>query len=73
MKRVSVWAVWVFVLLVVVVISGCSIAHQPGETVAEGHRRHQRNLRLNQEGLMRDVDSFLLFDKPSSLSNKTIE
>jgi hypothetical protein len=50
---------------------GCSF-EQPGETVAEGHRRHIRNLRINQQELMADIDSVMLMDKPSKLTDKRI-
>ena len=55
----------------VFVLSGCSTA-QPGETVAEGNRRHIRNLRINNQEMMSDIDSFLLLEKPSKLSEKRI-
>ena len=52
-------------------LGGCSV-EQPGETAAEGQRRHLRNLRINQQELMEDVDKAMLFDKPSNLSEKRI-
>lgn len=45
---------------------------QPGETEAEGRRRHMRNLALDKQGLMSDIDTALLLDKPSKLSDKRI-
>ena len=48
---------------------GCS---QPGETVAEGHRRHLRILPLNQEAMTHDIDVALQMDKPSKLSDKRV-
>lgn len=60
--------VFVFVLLP----CGCSSYEQMGETAAEGRRRHQRNLRLNQQQLMADLDMFWLLDKPSKLTDKRI-
>ena len=53
-------------------LTGCS-TEQPGETTAEGHRRHLRNIRLNQQEMMEDVDKVLLFDKPSRLTDKTVQ
>ncbi|MBN2457151.1 MAG: hypothetical protein JXB29_11560 [Sedimentisphaerales bacterium] len=53
-------------------LAGCGYFAQPGETVAEGNRRHQRNLRLNQQALIKDVDTVLLSDKPSKLTDKRI-
>jgi len=58
----------VFVLLP----CGCSSYEQMGETAAEGRRRHQRNLRLNQQQIMADLDMFWLVDKPSRLTDKRI-
>jgi hypothetical protein len=50
---------------------GCSF-EQPGETVAEGSRRHERVLRVNQSELMSDIDKVLLLDQPSKLTDKRI-
>ncbi len=50
-------------------LGGCE---QPGETMAKGHRRHLRNLSINQQNFNSDVDRVLLFDKPSTLSDKRI-
>jgi len=50
-------------------LSGCA---QPGESVAEGHRRHLRNLRINQRELVDDVDAVIFSDKPSRLSDKRV-
>jgi len=61
----------VFLGTLVFVSFGCSF-QQPGETVAEGHRRHQRNLRINQQGMMADIDRVLLLDKPSKLTDMRI-
>ncbi len=51
-------------------LSGCCscdwlTCQQPGETLAEGQRRHCRNLAVNQENLMGDIDRAFLADKPS--------
>ncbi len=53
---------------VVLWLVGC--IRQPGETEAEGHRRHIRNAKLNQQELMRDVDRFLLFDRPNRTTDR---
>ena len=45
---------------------------QMGETEAEGQRRHARNQRLNRQALMEDIDAFLLLDKPSRMTERTI-
>ena len=50
---------------------GCS-SEQLGETAAEGRRRHERILRINQQELMGDIDRALLFDEPSKLTDKRI-
>lgn len=76
MKGVSVFvckvilliASWIFVLLP----CGCSTYGQPGETAAEGRRRHQRVARINQQELMADIDRFLMLDRPSRLTDKRI-
>lgn len=59
------------VVLCAIVFLGCG-CQQKGETVAEGRRRHQRNLRLNQQQLVEDIDTVLLFDEPSKLGDKRI-
>jgi hypothetical protein len=51
---------------------GCAFFEQPGETAAEGHRRHLRNLRINQQEMMEDIDKVLLMDRPSRLTDKRI-
>ena len=50
---------------------GCS-STQPGETAAEGRRRHDRVARINQQELMADIDKTMMLDKPSSLTEKKI-
>ena len=70
---VSVCKVILPVILLVLVLMpfGCSFS-QSGETVAEGHRRHQRTARINQQEMMADIDTVLLFDEPSNLTDKRI-
>ncbi|MDT8302295.1 MAG: hypothetical protein RQ760_12485 [Sedimentisphaerales bacterium] len=67
-KAILTVIVFVFTLLP----SGCKSYEQMGETAAEGHRRHIRNSRLNQQQLMADLDSFWLVDRPSKLTDKRI-
>ena len=50
-------------------LNGCA---QPGETTAEGHRRHLRKVRLDQQELMVDIDRAMLLDEPSKLTDKRI-
>ena len=53
------------------VLSGCNW-QQLGETSAEVSRRHARTLRLNTQEMTSDIDSVLLLDKPSRLTDKRI-
>jgi hypothetical protein len=48
---------------------GCS---QLGETEAQGDQRHLRNLRINQQELIEDIDKTLLYDEPSRLTEKRV-
>ena len=58
---------WVLIFLP----CGCSFS-QPGETAAEGRRRHDRVARINQQELMQDIDKALMLDRPSRLTDKRI-
>jgi len=61
------------ILLVLIFVPfGCSSFSQPGETAAEGHRRHLRTTRINQQELMADIDMVLMLDRPSRLTYKRI-
>ena len=54
-------------------VGGCGKgAAQPGETAAEGRRRHKRTVRINRQQMMEDIDHFMLLDEPSKLTGKTI-
>ena len=53
--------------------AGCEYAAQPGETAAEGHRRHLRNLSINQQSMMGDIDRAALAEKPSTATPQKIE
>jgi len=74
MKSVSLRKVIMAIILTALLLLpfGCSSYEQPGETAAEGRRRHLRNERINQGELMADIDKFMLTDKPSKLSDKRI-
>jgi hypothetical protein len=62
----------VIVLVFIFLPCGCKSYEQMGETAAEGRRRHLRNERIRQQQLMADLDSFMLIDKPSKLTDKRI-
>ncbi len=74
MKSVSLCRVILAVVLWILVFvpCGCSSYEQPGETAAEGRRRHLRNARIDQGELMADMDKFMQSDKPSKLTDKRI-
>ena len=76
MKSVSVSAFKVILvvtfLALVFMPFGCSSFSQPGETAAEGSRRHDRIARINQQEMMADIDKALLLDGPSKLTDKRI-
>ena len=59
-------------LVLVFMPLGCSSFSQPGETAAEGSRRHDRVARINRQELMADIDKTLLLDQPSKLTDKRI-
>jgi hypothetical protein len=61
----------VILLVLVFMPFGCSFS-QTGETTAEGHRRHQRVARINQQELIADIDNVLMLDEPSKLTDKRI-
>jgi len=73
MKNFSVLTILGLVLCCVSLwVSGCSTT-QPGETAAEGQRRHFRNGRINQEMLMQDIDHVMLADQPSKLNEMRVK
>lgn len=67
-KLILVATVLVFVFMPL----GCNSLSQPGETAAEGNRRHNRIARLNQQEMMADIDAALMLDEPSKLTDKRI-
>jgi hypothetical protein len=71
-KRTSFLLLAVLLCILVFWLGGCSLIERPGETAAEGNRRHLRNLTVNQQNMMSDIDRALLADKPSKLSDKKI-
>jgi len=74
MKSVSVSVCSLILVLLALVFlpCGCSTFSQPGETAAEGHRRHLRTTRINQQETMADIDTILMLDRPSRLTDKRI-
>ena len=74
MKSFSVWKLIQVVILCVLFLVplGCSSYDQMGETTAEGRRRHERILRINNQELMADIDTFMLLDRPSKLAENRI-
>jgi hypothetical protein len=55
----------------VFVQSGCK-ASQPGLTAAEANRRHKRILRTSTEQMLADIDTVLLMDRPSHLTDRRL-
>lgn len=74
MKRVSavVFKIILAIILFVFLPCSCRSYEQMGETAAEGHRRHERNYRIQQQQMMADLDKVLHLDKPSKLTDKRI-
>ena len=74
MKGVSVCKVILVIVLCVLFLVplGCRSYDQLGETMAEGHRKHKRTLRINRQEMMADLNMLMLLDKPSKLTDKRI-
>lgn len=71
-KRTSFLRLAVLLCTLVFSVGGCALLEQGGETADEGHRRHLRNMTLNQQSLMSDLDRALLLDKPSGLTERKL-
>ena len=68
MKNVLVSIVVTMILCALMIsITGCSFS-QDGETAAEGHRRHLRNLRIGSKQMAEDIDTVMMTDQPSKLN-----
>jgi len=70
--RCSKWVLAFVLCLLTVAMFGCTCYDQPGETLAEGRRRHIRTNRIRSQQLMQDLDAALLLDRPSKLTDKKI-
>ncbi len=76
MKNVSVFVCKVILGIIlcalVLLPYGCGSYAQLGETEAEVTRRRLRTARINRQELAEDIDTALLLDKPSKLTDKRI-
>jgi len=74
MRKVSALTILGIVLCALVFwLSGCGFFAQPGETAAEGHRRHLRHLSVSRQNMMDDIDRTVLFmDEPSRATDVKI-
>jgi len=50
----------------------CGCGGQPGETAAEANRRHKRIIRVNTQAMRSDIDTALMLDRPSQLSDRRL-
>ena len=74
-SRFSVRAMVLGLLLGALVMMSCGCASwwtYPGETAAEANRRHKRVVRNNFEQMRADVDTVLLLDRPTMLTDKRL-
>ena len=67
-RRESAVQLTVLLCSLVFLLGGCGLFEQSGETTDKGHRRHLRNVTLNQQSLSSDLDRALLIDEPSRLT-----
>ena len=52
-------------------LCGCTRGYG-GETEAEANRRHKRILRTNMQALRSDIDTALMLDRPSHLTDRRL-
>jgi hypothetical protein len=71
-KGTSFLRLMVLLCSLVFLLGGCYLLEQSGETTTKGHRRHLRNMTINQQSLISDIDRVLLIDKPSTLTDRKI-
>ena len=70
MRKVSAPAILGIVLCALVFcLCGCGFFAKPGETAAEGHRRHLRHLSISRQNIMADLDRAALLDEPSKATD----
>jgi hypothetical protein len=74
MKRAFVSTILGIVLCALVFwLGGCGeYLARPGETEAEGHRRHLRILSINHQEMIQDIDRAIFWDKQSRASDITL-
>jgi len=72
LSKISTLVTSLLLLTLILVASGCSSYHQPGETAAERSRRHKRILRVNHSQMMQDIDRVLNLDRPSRLTDRRL-
>lgn len=73
--RFNLRALALALILCVLVLMSCGCAswwNYPGETAVEGNRRHKRIVQTNFEMMRADIDTVLLLDRPSNLTDKRL-
>jgi hypothetical protein len=65
-RLLSLWGILVAIGLLLT-LSGC--AGSPGKTTQEVHRQHVNYFNTNWLMLQKDIDEFLMVDRPSRLSD----
>ncbi len=73
MKNIFVSITLGAVLCMMVFSLGACSRSQLGKTSAQIKRDHIRNARLSRQELSEDIDTFLLIDEPSKLTDKRIK
>ncbi len=56
--------------VILLCLSGCF--KSTGETTDQVHQKHMRMINTNRRQMQEDIDSVLLLDRPSRLSDKVI-
>ena len=69
MRLVSTVVLSIVILIYLVGASGCNSIHSPGETSAEGHRRHMRMVNLETQMIWADIDAVLYTDETTRLAD----